>query len=118
MKTNDTSDDFEELDFEMVMDPLFRNFLASIDYPYKIRHSVDGRFMIAIFTNTCLYNFQYAPSENGMLTVITLPSENSPHAVRSKLSHMIYRSDGKIERSNFDAALAAVVANEIKFCVG
>lgn len=52
---------FNELDLEMVMNQPFRDFLRYIGYENKVRHCVDGRYMIALFTVTCTYNIQYAP---------------------------------------------------------
>src|SRR5882724_1998939 len=105
--------EFNELDLEMVMNQPFRDFLQSIGYKDKVRHCVDGRYMVGLVTVTCTYNIQYAPPPNDLLAVVRQPHEKPLPELNLDGPKMILWVN-KLARTSFDEAIRKILSNELE----
>lgn len=103
--------EFNELDLEMVMDKPLRAFLHSLGYHSKVRHCVDGRYMVVFFTATCSYNLQYAPPPNNLLAVVRQPHEKTPSWLKLE-SETIFHNE--LSKDPFGIVLKVMFLSEVE----
>jgi hypothetical protein len=103
--------EFNELDLEMVMNQALRDFLTRMAYKGKVRHCVDGRYMVAFFTSVCGYNIQFSPPPNDLLALVRQPHETTPAALAT-WPEVVFWTE-KLTELSFDEAVYAMLRSEL-----